>query len=98
MLSPDPRRTCSRTRAHKRAQAYPPTPPPPLPPPHPQPPPPQIKVVVLSPDAEAPLSDGPLDPGRAYIIGGIVDRSVQKGITLGFAVGGAPVPRLAWGL
>lgn len=39
--------------------------------------------MLLSPDAEEPLTK--LDPSRAYIIGGIVDRSVRKGLTLAAA-------------
>ena len=38
---------------------------------------------MLSPDAAEPLLD--LDPSRVYAIGGIVDRSVRKGVTLEFA-------------
>ncbi|KXZ54521.1 hypothetical protein GPECTOR_4g586 [Gonium pectorale] len=40
-------------------------------------------IVVLSPDAEQPLLD--LDLGRVYVIGGIVDRSIIRGVTAGFA-------------
>lgn len=47
-----------------------------------------LRVVVLSPDAAEPLTDAPLDPHALYVIGGIVDRSVQKGITTRYAVSG----------
>lgn len=47
-----------------------------------------LRVVVLSPDAAEPLPDAPLDPHALYVIGGIVDRSVQKGITTRYAVSG----------
>lgn len=40
-------------------------------------------VVVLSPDADEALLE--LQEGDVYVIGGIVDRSVQKNITLNFA-------------
>lgn len=44
------------------------------------------KLVVLSPDAELPLPlDAPLDGRAVYVVGGIVDRSVKRGMTLGFA-------------
>jgi hypothetical protein len=39
-------------------------------------------LVVLSPDADEPLLE--LNPKQAYVIGGIVDRSVCKGLTTGF--------------
>ncbi|GBF90048.1 tRNA methyltransferase [Raphidocelis subcapitata] len=42
------------------------------------------RLVLLSPDADAPLA-GPLDPRTAYVIGGIVDKSVVKGLSLGWA-------------
>ena len=42
-----------------------------------------LQVVLLSPDATVPLMD--MDPDLVYAIGGIVDRSVQKGVTLSFA-------------
>jgi hypothetical protein len=38
---------------------------------------------MLSPDAPEPLLA--LEPGKVYCIGGIVDRSVCKGLTLGWA-------------
>jgi Trm5-related predicted tRNA methylase len=38
---------------------------------------------MLSPDAPEPLSQ--LDSSTVYCIGGIVDRTVCKGITLGWA-------------
>ncbi|KAG1658752.1 hypothetical protein FOA52_000865 [Chlamydomonas sp. UWO 241] len=41
------------------------------------------QVVMLSPDAPEPLSV--LEPGKVYCIGGIVDRSVCKGVTAGWA-------------
>ena len=44
----------------------------------------RARVVVLSPDAPEALA-GPLDPSLTYVIGGIVDRSVVKGLSLGFA-------------
>lgn len=44
------------------------------------------QLVVLSPDAPEPLLL--LDPSKAYVVGGIVDRSVRKFITADFAVGG----------
>ena len=43
------------------------------------------KVVVLSPDAHKPLET--VEPDTAYVVGGIVDRTVQKGITQFFADG-----------
>jgi hypothetical protein len=49
------------------------------------------RLVLLSPDAPEPLQ-GPLDPGAVYIIGGIVDKSVVKGLSLGWA---ASVPGVA---
>lgn len=42
------------------------------------------QVVMLSPDAEEPLLQ--LEQGKVYVVGGIVDRSVRKGVTRGFAV------------
>lgn len=39
-------------------------------------------LIVLSPDSDEPLLE--LDPAKAYVIGGIVDRSVCKGLTSGF--------------
>ena len=41
------------------------------------------QVTVLSPDAPEPLLQ--LEPDRVYAIGGIVDRTVRKGVTLEFA-------------
>ncbi|KXZ54099.1 hypothetical protein GPECTOR_5g202 [Gonium pectorale] len=41
------------------------------------------RVVVLSPDATEPLTS--VDCEHAYVIGGIVDRTHRKGLTLGFA-------------
>jgi tRNA (guanine9-N1)-methyltransferase len=45
------------------------------------------RLVVLSPDAAEPLDPSvPLDRDRVvYVIGGIVDRTVRKGLTLAFA-------------
>lgn len=43
---------------------------------------PAEQLVLLSPDAEKPLMQ--LDPDKAYVIGGIVDRSVCKGLTARF--------------
>ena len=40
---------------------------------------------MLSPDAELPLTEIDMNPGRVFCIGGVVDRSVRKGLTLGFA-------------
>jgi len=40
-------------------------------------------LILLSPDAEAPLTS--LDPSKVYVVGGIVDKTVQKGMTAGFA-------------
>lgn len=51
---------------------------------HAQPPP--ARVVVLSPDAPSPLPEGPLDPAAVYVVGGIVDRTVRKGVSAGYAV------------
>jgi hypothetical protein len=45
---------------------------------------PGARVIVLSPDAEAPL-EAPLDAGAVYVIGGLVDRSVVRHATRGFA-------------
>ncbi len=42
------------------------------------------QLVVLSPDAEEPLTR--LEPDCVYVVGGIVDRSVRKGVTSEFAV------------
>jgi tRNA (guanine9-N1)-methyltransferase len=41
-------------------------------------------LVMLTPDAAAPL-EGPLDPRAIYVIGGIIDKSVIKGLSLGWA-------------
>jgi hypothetical protein len=43
-----------------------------------------LQVVVLSPDAVEPLLN--IEPGTVYVVGGIVDRTVIKGATVGFAV------------
>lgn len=40
-------------------------------------------IVVLSPDAQDPLDA--IDPSKVYVIGGIVDKTVQKGLTRDFA-------------
>ncbi|WIA36519.1 hypothetical protein OEZ86_007813 [Tetradesmus obliquus] len=45
---------------------------------------PPEQLVVLSPDADEPLQE--LKPNKVYVIGGIVDRSVCKGLTAGFGV------------
>lgn len=45
------------------------------------------QVVVLSPDAEEPLEA--VDTAHVYVVGGIVDRTVRKGLTVKFAVGAA---------
>ncbi len=45
----------------------------------------QYDIVVLSPDAEEPLLD--LDERCVYVVGGIVDRTVRKGVTSSYAVG-----------
>ena len=50
--------------------------------------PPGSKVVVMSPDADEALTS--VDPGTTYVIGGLVDRTVQKGATRTFA------ERAAW--
>jgi tRNA (guanine9-N1)-methyltransferase len=44
---------------------------------------PATDCIFLSPDADEPLLE--LDPQKVYVIGGIVDRSVRKGLTLGKA-------------
>ncbi|KAG2433256.1 hypothetical protein HXX76_008324 [Chlamydomonas incerta] len=44
---------------------------------------PRELITVLSPDAAEPLTD--LDPARVYVVGGIVDKSVIRGVTAGFA-------------
>lgn len=49
---------------------------------------PGSKVVVLSPDGEEALST--VDSDTIYIVGGLVDRTVQKGVTATFA------ERAAW--
>lgn len=41
------------------------------------------QLVLLSPDAEAALLS--LDASKVYVVGGIVDKTVQKGMTIGFA-------------
>uniref|UniRef100_A0A7S0UWM5 tRNA (guanine(9)-N(1))-methyltransferase n=1 Tax=Polytomella parva TaxID=51329 RepID=A0A7S0UWM5_9CHLO len=41
------------------------------------------KIIIMSPDAEEPLTDIPSD--AIFVIGGIVDRNVKKGITKGYA-------------
>ena len=54
---------------------------------------PDTKVVVMSPDAEEPLTT--VDVDTTYIIGGLVDRTVQKGVTAKFAESAAwPARRL----
>jgi tRNA (guanine9-N1)-methyltransferase len=40
-------------------------------------------IVVMSPDAQEPLPT--IDPSKVYVIGGIVDKTVQKGLTKQFA-------------
>ncbi len=47
---------------------------------------PALQIIVLSPDAEAPLTT--LSESDVYVIGGIVDRTIRKGVTASFAVGG----------
>ena len=37
---------------------------------------------MLSPDAELPLTEVDMSPGHVFCIGGVVDRSVRKGLTL----------------
>ena len=55
---------------------------------------PASECVWLSPDAAQPL-DGVLDPGATYIIGGIVDPSVRRGLMLECAaLSGARTARL----
>ncbi|KAL4444557.1 hypothetical protein ABPG77_002374 [Micractinium sp. CCAP 211/92] len=44
---------------------------------------PSDQLVVLSPDAEEPLNT--LEQGKVYVIGGLVDRTVQKGASLRLA-------------
>lgn len=41
------------------------------------------RIVVLSPDAEDPLDR--VEEGCVYVIGGLVDRTVKKGTSMGFA-------------
>jgi tRNA (guanine9-N1)-methyltransferase len=41
------------------------------------------QLVLMSPDAQEPLMT--LDVTKVYVIGGIVDKTVQKGLTLEFA-------------
>jgi tRNA (guanine9-N1)-methyltransferase len=43
-----------------------------------------MQLVFLSPDAEEVLIE--LDQDSVYVVGGIVDRTVRKGITSSFAV------------
>ena len=56
------------------------------------------QITVLSPDATEPLLA--LESGRVYCIGGIVDRTVKRGLTLQYAVSSChhvqqhPVPYL----
>lgn len=40
-------------------------------------------IVLMSPDAQEPLTN--IDPTKVYVIGGIVDKTVQKGLTMEFA-------------
>lgn len=40
-------------------------------------------IIVMSPDAQEPL--GCIDRSKVYVIGGIVDKTVQKGLTAQFA-------------
>jgi hypothetical protein len=50
---------------------------------------PVMQVIVMSPDAEEalmPQGGTPLDPDAVYVIGGIVDRTIKKGMTLQYAV------------
>ena len=44
---------------------------------------PPDQLVLLSPDADTPLLS--LDHSKVFVIGGIVDRTVHKGLTAGFA-------------
>lgn len=44
---------------------------------------PKEDIIVMSPDAEEPLTE--VDPGKIYLIGGLVDRSIQKNTTAKFA-------------
>ncbi|KAL6764345.1 hypothetical protein V8C86DRAFT_2474297 [Haematococcus lacustris] len=46
------------------------------------------QLVIMSPDAEAallPKGGEPLNPQAVYVVGGIVDRTVRKGLTLEYA-------------
>ncbi|KAJ9516697.1 hypothetical protein QJQ45_015147, partial [Haematococcus lacustris] len=46
------------------------------------------QLVIMSPDAEAallPMGGEPLNPQAVYVVGGIVDRTVRKGLTLEYA-------------
>lgn len=67
------------------------------------PPPLRPQIVVLSPDAEEPLlpqGGAPLDPGAVYLVGGIVDRTPRRGLTLQYAVqlrGGWGLTLQLWG-
>eukprot|EP00752_Nemacystus_decipiens_P010183 g9074.t1 len=45
-------------------------------------------IVYLSPDAEEALDDVDGGPNVVYVVGGIVDRNLHKGLTLGAAGGG----------
>lgn len=40
-------------------------------------------IIIMSPDAQEPLAA--VDPSKVYVIGGIVDKTVQKGLTKQFA-------------
>lgn len=54
---------------------------------------PSSQLVLLSPDAPEPLMA--VDNSKVYVVGGIVDKTVQKGITFSFAQQqGLPVYRL----
>ncbi len=44
---------------------------------------PRAQIVVLSPDATEPLDS--LEPDKVYVIGGLVDRSIQKNVSLDYA-------------
>ena len=46
---------------------------------------PASALVMLSPDAKQPLEA--LDPAKVYCVGGLVDRSPRKGITIGVSIG-----------
>lgn len=49
---------------------------------------PASALVMLSPDAKQPLEA--LDPAKVYCVGGLVDRSPRKGITIGVSIGTQP--------